>query len=251
MKIISPSFQLLAFGILGAFVLFPGCAHIDKSSPAADPAFLEKQACEPGTQVQSVRGSIALTVDTPELKGTYPAQVVTTNPDNLKMEITNPFGAKQALVTIEKGHYTVQTLDENTGDMRKKLEEGKDTYAGIPLEWAAQLFLGKIPCPSSANLKDSTLTTDSEGSLVVDTKPTSAGVSEHYVYKFRSWSGRPWPENLHWERRGEKGSNLAQNIDFKFSDPDFKTNSPKRWEARSSKGEVKVRWKDRETQSAP
>jgi hypothetical protein len=73
-----------------------------------------------------------------------------------------------------------------------------------------------------------------EHDLVVETG------EEKFIYSFRSWGGKAWPEKLHWERNGGAG------VDFKFDDPEDKTASPRKWEAKSVQGEVKVRWRDRE-----
>jgi hypothetical protein len=48
-----------------------------------------------------------------------------------------------------------------------------------------------------------------------------------------------WPESLHWEATG------VPKVDLKFDDPEEGTNSPKKWEAHSSEGFLKVRWRQR------
>lgn len=65
---------------------------------------------------------------------------------------------------------------------------------------------------------------------------------EIYTYSFRSWAGKPWSDHLIWERKGPR----PLVIEVSFDDPDPSTNLPRRWEAKSPLGEVKVRWKDRE-----
>jgi hypothetical protein len=168
-----------------------------------------------------------------DAKGTFPANVTAKAPDSLTLEVVNLIGGTQAIITVEGGKYTILVPDKN-GKNRKK--EGQGSWGGIPLHWASDLFLGKIPCPPADALASAKLSLSPEHDLIVELP------EERFVYSFRSWGGKAWPERLHWER---KDTSVAA-VDFKFDDPEDKTHSPRKWEAKSVQGEVKVRWRDRE-----
>jgi hypothetical protein len=173
-----------------------------------------------------------------EAKGQFPASVRAIEPDQVTLEVTNLIGARQALIEVKKGSFTIDVPDQEGGNSRQG--QGKDYWGGIPLRWASQLFLGRIPCPP-AGTKSLIVRSDPEtGELTLLTPLNAEGYHETFVYRFHQWAGRPWPESLHWERQGRG----ATSVDFKFADPDDKTGSPKKWEAKSPLGEVKLRWTD-------
>ena len=217
-----------------------GCAQNAvnvKSVTPQDPKVLLQQACEPGKSVQKVKGSVWLKAKSTEASGQFPAMVEAEEPGHLRMEVTNLLGGTEAIISVEGRAFTID-VPHHQGRNQK----GTNSWGGIPLEWANSLFLGRVPCPSAASLSEATVEVTKEGDLVVNTKPSLEREAERYVYGFRSWSGQPWAESLHWERKSE----LALSVDFKFDDPEDHTRSPRKWEAKSSQGEVKVRWKNRD-----
>src|SRR5262249_16209508 len=148
-------------------------------------------------------------------------EVKATAPDSLVLEVTNLLGATQAVITVQGPHYTI-TVPDKAGNTKKR--EGAGSWGGIPLKWASDLFLGKIPCPSSAALTSARLSVNSDKQLVAE-----VGSAEKFIYGFREWGGKAWPESLHWERGGHA-------VDFKFDDPEDRTHSPRKWEAKSAQG---------------
>jgi hypothetical protein len=217
-------------------VLSSGCATAPTARELSDPKLLVAQACEPGAQSQEVRGSIWMKAVSKDASGQFPATVTARAPDTLMLEVTNLLGSTQAVISVQGKKYSV-TVPDKSGNQRKK--EGAGSWGGIPLNWASDLFLGRIPCPSQEQLTDARLTVNEESQLVIDIE---RGEPEKFVFSFRQWAGKAWPEKLHWQRSGK----LAATVEFKFDDPEDRTRSPRKWEAKSALGEVKVRWRDRE-----
>ncbi len=215
--------------------MLAGCAG-PAISPQADPEKLLQTACEPGATIQSVKGSLWMKATSKGTGGQFPAEVVAAAPDSVHLEVTNLIGSTQAIIDVKDGKYRIQALDKK-GQL-KPMGAGKDSWGGIPLRWATDLFLGRIPCPSEASRGGAKISVGPDQSLKVE-----AG-TETFIYRFRSYAGRPWTEGLTWEISKPIGE--QKRVEFKFDDPEDKTRSPKKWEARSSDGEVKVRWKDRE-----
>jgi hypothetical protein len=215
--------------------LLSSCAHGPSTRELSDPKLLIVEACEPGSLSQEVKGSIWMKAQSKDASGQFPANVTARAPDNLTLEVVNLVGGTQALITVEGKKYSISVPDKS-GKPRKR--EGQGSWGGIPLKWASDLFLGRIPCPTKTALLGARLSVNPEQQLVVDV----VGDSEKFVYTFRTWGGKAWPERLHWEKTGK----LEAMVDFKFDDPEDRTHSPRKWEAKSAHGEVKVRWRDRE-----
>ena len=227
--------------LLGAmFLVFPGCSSGPKSknSSKESPQVLFKSVCETGKAIKAVHGNIWLKTYSKEVSGQFSANVVVTPSDQVKLEITNIFGGIEALITVDERHYEIS----DASGKKKTSDQGLGTWGGIPLHWASALFRGQIPCP---NENDSIqVNTNSDGAIVVLVAGRADRSPQKFVYQLRTLdSGRAWPEALHWERL----SVPPITVDFKFDDPEESTLSPKKWEARSVKGAVKIRWKDRET----
>lgn len=238
------SHRLVGYMGLVSMSLAIGCGHAPLKK-ATDPKLLLQLACEPGANIQSVTGSAWLKAHSKEASGQFPAQIEAPSPDRLKMEITNLLGGTEAVITVEGGHYSIVVPNH-----AERTEKGADSWGGIPLRWANALFLGRIPCPASQGAKLSLGAPSSEADeLIVEVPRTLGRMAEKFIYRFRSVQGQPWPEALHWERAGMGGASPLV-VDFKFEDPEEKTRSPKKWEAKGSQGEVKVRWRDRQPQMA-
>lgn len=221
--------------VLGLASALAGCSHAP-SGQEADPRYLLSHACSPGVKVKSAHGAILLKAHSPDASGQFPAQVVATAPDHLLIEVTNLLGGSEATIAVDGGRYRV-TIPHG-----KSSEEGSDSWGGIPLEWATDLFLGRIPCPPSFSTESDLGVVN--GELIAKVPASLGRDAEVFRYRFRNWAGSPWPEALHWERKG----GLPAQVDFVFEDPEDKTRSPRRWEARSQRGEVKVRWRERSIQ---
>jgi hypothetical protein len=223
-----------ALGLLGA-----ACSHAPVSRDV-DPRALLNQACLPGMDVKSVKGSVWLKAKSKDASGQFPAIVDAPSADRLKLEVTNLLGGTEAILSVEGRRYKIEVPKK-----KGRSEEGESYWGGIPLQWANALFLGRIPCPDATIAKDAALSRGPEGELIVETPKTLDRLPERFVYRMRSIEGGYWPESLHWERKGIAGS-APIIVDFSFEDPEAKTRSPQKWEAKGSQGEVKVRWKERQ-----
>lgn len=233
----SRSQLLLSFALLVA-ALGPSCASKpvapDEVTRGRDPKYLLDQACSAGRMVTSARGSVFMKAKSPDAEGQFPADVSAQAPSKLRLEVQNPIGGTEAIISVEEERYELQVPKKKEAG-----EKGTGSWAGIPLKWATDLFLGRVPCPRSEEIQSSTL--NDKGGLEIQTAASVRGGAEKFVFTFKKESGEPWPETLHWERFGA----FAVSVDFRFSDPETKTRSPQKWEAKSARGEVKVRWRDR------
>lgn len=232
--------------VLAILVLVSGCSHAPTSSnsgPGGDPRAALALACQPGATIKSVKGSVWLKAKSKEASGQFPAEVEAPSVDRLKLEITNLVGGTEAILTIEGRHYKIEVPNHKERD-----EQGESSWGGIPLQWANALFLGRIPCPDFPMSAEASVSQDSAGGLTVETPKTLDRLPEKFVYHLRALEGGLWPDTLHWERKGIDGS-APIVVDFKFFDPDQKTHSPQKWEAKGSQGEVRVRWKDRQVEN--
>jgi hypothetical protein len=227
----------LIFGLTAFNWMLAGCAG---KAPIQheDPKLLIGQACAPGRDIQSVQGSVWLKAKSKDASGQFPATVAVKTPNSLKMEVTNLIGGTEAIISIDGKSYRIDMPSRKD----KTIADSSGYWAGIPLRWATDLFLGKIPCPTEAALSQAKLSATPEGDLVVDVPAGLEKEAERFTYRFRTYAGKPWPESLHWQRLGT----VPVNVEMTFDDPEDHTDSPRKWEAKSDRGEVKVRWKDRQ-----
>ncbi|MCM2322567.1 MAG: hypothetical protein NDJ90_04835 [Oligoflexia bacterium] len=223
-------------GVFLAVVLL-GCAHAPVAVKKAGPDEQLRSICEVGRELQKARGTVWLKVSSKEVSGQFPATIEISAPDALVMEVTNLLGGREALITIRGKQYTVDVPPK-----KGRSQAGTRTWGGIPLEWAAELFLGRFPCPPSDAIADSAIRWTDERTLEVDVPPNLSREAQRFVYRVQTQGDRLWPEALHWERKNPP----KLEVDFTFANPESDTHSPRRWEAKSPQGEVKVRWKDRQ-----
>jgi hypothetical protein len=222
--------------LLSVFVwifLIQGCAHVP-AGKGENPQTLLSDACGIGQGIRSMTGSIWMNLNSKEAKGGFPASVSATAPDNVTLEVTNLLGGREALIQVSRGNYSVEVPGKDGRPPRKT--GGSGSWGGIPLRWASELFLGRVPCPTPGPALQ--LRVGDSGDLVAEAN------GERFVYHFHRWAGKAWPESLHWE-------NLAQPdsaVDFKFDTPEDKSGVPKKWEAKSARGEVKMHWRDLQIQ---
>lgn len=209
-------------------VLLVSCASPRKRT-IEDPVLAIQQACALGGETRQVKGTVWLKAKSKEASGQFPANVVAiaTAPRSLKLEVTNLVGATQALIRVDGQSFTIDSPDPKV-----KSQKGQGTWGGIPLRWATDLFLGRVPCPSTL---EGARVSANAGEVTVESRE-----GEKFIYTFRDHGGVAWAETLHWDKNGKNG------VDFVFDEPDDATGSPKKWDARSDRGEVKARWRERE-----
>jgi hypothetical protein len=228
--------QILYFLSLGTFFGI-GCATSPtKPEFIKTPQQIYQEICSIGDTLQSAQGSVLIKTNSKEVTGQFPATVSIQNPQQLRLEVTNFLGGTEAIINVLGDRYEV--LGQRGGATQR--ETGYGTWGGIPLRWASDLFLGKIPCPVIT--QTSQLKTNEKGELEVVIPGSPVMEAQKFTYRLEEKAGRFWPTVLRWERM----TTPILSVDFKFDDPEKQTRSPQRWEANSSRGTVKVRWRDRE-----
>ena len=223
-----------------------GCSSAPKDRPL-DPKYLKEQACKPGRDIKKVVGELWMkihSVKPGEPNGQFPATVVAT-PGHLKLEVSNLIGSTEASIAIDGEVYQIDVPASKS--QKSQTAQGSKTWGGLPLKWGSDLFLGRIPCPTGTDLEKARISLTPDGGLSLETS-----TDELYEYHFKTIGGASWPESLHYEQKfpiemkvGARGKQSVV-VDFKFDDQETETLSPKKWEARSDQGEVKVRWRKRD-----
>ncbi len=214
------------------------CASAPKDN-RGDPREVQKEICAHRSDIAEVTGTLWLKLQSNEAKGQFPA-VVSAKPQNLKLEVTNLVGGREALIEIAGSRYTIEHQGNRT--------TGKNSWGGIPLQWAIPLFMGKIPCVTVTSTSGAKVVWNDNDELVMQrTIPNMANDLETMVYRFQDWAGKPWVNYLRWEIKSTK---KLQKVEFEFLEPDDKVGWPKRITAKSDRGEVQIRWKDWNLKSA-
>jgi hypothetical protein len=221
-------------------LILASCSHgpVRENRYQQNPEVYLESICKIGENTKKASGSVWLKASSQEASGQFPADIVVKasgiqQSETLRMEAHNLLGATVGLITANGNVFKVEMPGHP-----EKTQEGTGAWAGIPLEWATDLFLGKFPCPPRSDLSYSWT---SDGKLEVITSPSLEKEAQKFVYGFKMINKTAWPDELHWERTGF----APLSVEFKFSHPEDRTLSPLRWEAKSSLGEIKVRWKDR------
>jgi hypothetical protein len=209
-----------------ALMLITLILHASCTTPAKlgsqNRAALLNSVCSVGAPTHSVSGSVWIKVASSEITGQYPASVQvsdSTQEPHLQLEIHNLFGGVEATFKLRPHQY------ELTRGTSTHTEYGT-LWNGIPMRWAIQLFLGRIPCPDLRETR--IIPSDSETLVVLDQN------QQKFSYTFSETHGVLRPSTLAW-----------QNLEFKFDQFDSTSGSPKKWEARSPLGMLKVLWKER------
>ena len=218
-----------------------GCSTTPQKAHSYSAKQLYEFACSPGRKVQSVQGDVRLQIKSSEISGQFSAHAEVLSPDQLKLEVTNFVGGTEARILVRSDQYEITRFRGDESSQKSKAS----TWGGIPLKWAAGLFLGRIPCPELDS--DAELRFDAEGSLTVSVVPKGNGPDQKFIYSFKERNDSLWPAALHWEQEGPSPATL----DFTFDEPEQGTLSPLKWEARSQQGGVKVRWRERQAALFP
>jgi hypothetical protein len=208
--------------IFAFLALISGCAHTPLLA-GKDPVALFSEICTPALPATEVTGEVWIVATSPEATGRFPAVVraASTPVPTLHLEVTNLLGGTVARIQLDAGG--LQVFRE--GRMEASARE---QYAGIPLRFGVDLFLGARPCPSE---KPRLRYEDEQ--LIAETK------EERFEYGFRAHGAKLWVDSVAWIR-GES------RIDFSFDRPEDPSGAPQEWQAKSSRGEVRVRWKRRD-----
>jgi hypothetical protein len=179
----------------------------------------------------------------PEQNGQFPALVEVEWPARLKLEVTNLLGGAEALLEVTGDRMSLRQLGGSAGNRGSREVVG--SWGGIPLRWAVTLFSGRVPCPT---LSPDWVLAWGPSDRLEARRVKGVPSGEKFSYELRSWGGRPWVEALEWT---QGGAPEVVSLRIELKDPDLKSGRARRWEAKSSRGEVTVRWKDREVLAEP
>ena len=235
--------KILLRWVLSFFLLSSFACSSARFSPSSapfqgiTPHQLYEEACKRSDRIHSTSGEVSLKIKSKDLSGQFNASVKAETSHVLNLEVDHPLGGLAARVRVEGDSFEVQNLSENP----PHIEKGRRAWSGVPVEFATSLFLGKVPCPNSLG-RSSQLSITPEGELRVKLSD-----QEEWIYRFRVWQGRPWPEALDWKPYflSRDGDQKVKIVEMSFDDPDSVDRSPRKWEIRSQEGFIKVRWKDR------
>jgi hypothetical protein len=227
--------------LLTGFFLLSSCAHrgrIEEAPNLQDPSEILAQICSVGAGIEQASGVVQIRAKSPEASGQFPASVLVKSLGRiLDLEVTNPLGGTEAKIHVEGTQYKIEAGRGKT----TRQEKGMGTWGGIPLHFAVDLFLGRVPCPRQQELK---ITVEPDHFLVVRVPASLSSGEEIFRYGLESsYRGQPaWAKSLEWKRSGIEQS----GVQFLFFAPEESTRSPTRWEALSDRGEVKAKWRERE-----
>lgn len=198
-------------------------------------------------------GNLWLKIKSKEVSGQFAAQARVDSRGELDLEVLNFLGGTEAVIQVRGTRYEVR---DSHG---KKVQEGvgeNGVWAGLPMRWAHDLFLGRTPCPDLQAKADGDGDVRSEwldeGVLRL-TAPLSVtsrdpAALQEFNYRLRGKPGELVPESLQWSTRTSDAVSPAEkvSVEFRFDNVDSKTGSFRKWEAHSNRGDLKVVWRDRE-----
>jgi hypothetical protein len=234
---------LVAFLWVG---LSSSCSHVQTASGLAGkikPEELLDQVCFIGKDVQEVKGVVLMKIKSREASGQLSGDVHAKAPSSVELEILQPMGGVWATIQVQGTDYTISVAGKP-----EQTRKGRYVWAGIPLRFATELFLGRIPCALGAAQggRAAHVAINLDNELVVDVQGEHG--PEKFIYRFREDPSAArlvfWPESLRWV--SAPGSRSEVSVDFKFDEPEKNTRSPLRWEAHSVGGEIKIHWRSRE-----
>jgi hypothetical protein len=172
----------------------------------------------------------------PEAKGQFPAEVRASANGKMELEVTNLLGGTEAWIQVEGTK--VEVRKNQTGPL---IQSASGAWGGIPLRWASQLFLGRVPCVSEKDILKSDLRRVDHDKIEIQLKSGSK-ILESFFYQYIGIDGKAVPVRLIWKRM-----NLEPlEIDFHWDYAGSETGLARQWSAVSALGEVKLRWKQRE-----
>jgi hypothetical protein len=233
-----------------------GCAHSTDKESASEREIEENinngknlvaRFCSLGANNQNTRGTVWISAKSKDHSGQFPAMVHASKPDNLDLEVTNLVGGTEAIIKIRKDQVEISLPSKN-----EKKVKNRDNWSGIPLTWAAALFLGQVPCP---NLEDQDRpilyrsgmiekNENGEPTSIISfeveaTNPKNPNSKEKFIYRVDSAQGFDVPSGMEW-------NNGKSKVRFEFFDFEKDDSGPLKWSAESDAGSVKVKWRKRE-----
>ena len=157
----------------------------------------------------------------------------------LRLEVVNPLGGTEGVIEVRDRQVLINGKPQ-----------ARETWGGIPLQLAPELFLGRFPCWKSqgqarvvATWVDARTIRMTFGEAQKATVPWGEA-----TYRLKSWNGKPWPDQIRWVMHGVGAdATPVTEVSFEFEDPEPGTGLARKWSAVSAHGEVKIKWRERRT----
>jgi len=217
-----------------------GCAHrqaADLRDTAAAEQAVER-SCSIGRTVRQAKGRVGIrAIDVRGKSVQFSAFVNAEQQGTFRLEATNPLGGTEATIEYRDGRFVVSRPGKGT-----ELDRQATHWNGIPLRFALELFLGRVPCPEPASLDRGSFRLTAPGTVEWELSG-----AERWHWEFRDENGSTWVDRLVWQSLAPGAREREGEVEFLFRDPDSKSGTPSVWEVKSRQGEVKVRWRDRES----
>ena len=166
-----------------------------------------------------------------EGSGQFPAWVRVQAVDRLDVEIQNILGGVEGSIQVRGQNYSIREKNQGTAAVH-----GRSSWKGLPLRWLGMVLLGRIPCPPARVWSEAQW--GRGGEIHVQDR------NVEWVMTVKQEAGGAWPEKCVWK---DPTSSVGK-VEFTFFDPEDSTRSPRRWEVRSTEGEVLARWRERKIQ---
>lgn len=205
-----------------AIAWLSGCSTAPVKRIQGDPKLYYSRLCPfPRAQNLSVSGDLAIQIQTSRLQGRFSA-TARADANDLDLEITHLFGGRLAYLGLRGPRYSIDV------PMRKEKREGQGgSWAGIPMDWAKDLFLGRVPCRPVSEVQE--LAWDDSGRLVADA----------FTYELEQTPQKTWVKRL------TTRSKDADPIVAEFGEPQESFGAFPSWSVDSKEGSVRFRWTQR------
>lgn len=207
-----------------------GCATFP---PQAERSLSAKEMierlCSARNDIQSSTGSLWIQARTPEASGQFPASVKAARSGDVDLEIVDLIGGKVATLTVRGESFDLKHAQDPSRSF-----SGNGEWNAIPVRWLNQVFLGRVPCPTSAEIRRAEF-------LQIDSEHVEARLpkNDRVIYRYAMSGAILWVKEIDWLIHG-------QRVLFTFDDVEFGSGAPLKWTVKSSLGEIKARWKQRD-----
>lgn len=181
----------------------------------------------PQNKTATVSGSVYLRARSFEeagQSGQFSADVIASPVDGLRLQVLNPVGGREAEIRV-----TPEAVWIN--GKRSVGAKTSASWGGIPLRFALELFMGSPPCPQARDRAE--ISIEDQDTIVARV------AGETYRYRVKRWLNGYYPSWIQWTPQA------GPAIEFIFDDVDSAAHYAKKWEAKGSAGEVKVKWRER------
>lgn len=224
--------SVVSFAFAGVLLFTSGCATVRPQSelegPDAARAMVER-FCSARSDVKTSVGNLWIQARTPDASGQFPASVKATRSGDVELEIVDLIGSKIATLIVRGESFELKHVQNSARSF-----SGSGEWNAIPVRWLNQVFLGRTPCPDASEIRKGEFRLIESG--VVEGK---FGKHDRVIYRYDQSGAVQWVTEAEWWLHG-------QRVQFTFDDIEFGSGAPMKWSVKSSLGEIKARWKQRD-----